>query len=292
MGGFMDKTLENFSKNKGWTLNKSIVSGEERGYLFTIIQRGRLKTFIVPLTHITDADQDRVINFLNELKTEYKLREFGFSNSVLFIYVKEAFSLMTESEINSLLSTLTNFFITNNIGTQRYCVFCGLVDPDDQCTINKIQFHTHSYCYRHHLRSKTKQIKDFSGRNYFLGTIGALLGGLVGTIPWFIVSYLGIFTSFLGYLIGIASLKGYKMLGGKFGFKTRWIILICVLFSVVFAELMSYLILLGLEGYALSLYNLIGMIFYNLFRFLLNIGLGILFAFLGIYRLFKDLGQD
>lgn len=288
----MDKTLKNYAENKGWTFNKSIACGEERGYLFTVIQRRKYKEFIVPLLHITDTEQERVKNFLNEQKTELKLRESGFDNSVLFIHVKEVFSLMTEDEINSLLSILTNFFITNNIGTHRYCVFCGLENPDDQCSLNKIQFHTHSYCYKYHLRNKKKKKKDFARRNYFLGTIGALLGGLVGAIPWFIVSYFGFFASIFGYLIGIASLKGYKILGGKYGFKTRWIILVCVLFSVVFAEFMSYLILLGVEGYDFSLLNLFDIILYNLFNFLFNIGVGILFAFLGIYRLFKDLGEN
>ncbi|QVK16896.1 hypothetical protein KHQ81_08255 [Mycoplasmatota bacterium] len=284
----MKKSLKNYAEKKGWTINKSIAYGEERGYLFTVIQRQRFKKFIVPLTHITDVEQESVKNFLNDQKTELKLHEFGFNNSVLFINVKEVFSLMTEDEINSLLSNLTNFLITNNIGTQKYCVFCGLENPDDQCSLKKIQFHTHNYCYEYYLRSKKKKKKDFARRNYFLGTIGALLGGLIGTIPWFIVSYFGFYASFLGYLIGIASLKGYKTLGGKYGFKTRWIILVCVLFSVVFAELMSYLILLAPDFSLLNLYNII---LNNLFNFLLNIGLGFLFAFLGIYRLFKDLGE-
>lgn len=50
---------------------------------------------------------------------------------------------------------------------------------------------------------------------YILGFVGALLGAVVGCIPWFIVStFMNYFVGLLGFVVGIASFFGYKLLKG------------------------------------------------------------------------------
>ena len=51
--------------------------------------------------------------------------------------------------------------------------------------------------------------------SYFLGLLGALLGALVGVIPWFIVStFFSFFVGWLGFVVGLASFFGYKLFKG------------------------------------------------------------------------------
>ena len=51
--------------------------------------------------------------------------------------------------------------------------------------------------------------------SYGAGFLGALLGGLIGAIPWALLYLAGRVAAVLGLLIGWLSEKGYRKLGGK-----------------------------------------------------------------------------
>jgi MFS family permease len=91
--------------------------------------------------------------------------------------------------------------------------------------------------------------------SYVAGCIGALLGALVGAVPWVIVGQLGFQASILGALIGSAAMFGYTRFGGKLGRATAWIIALSTLLGVVAAELTSTAIFFKSNDYAISLYN-------------------------------------
>lgn len=91
--------------------------------------------------------------------------------------------------------------------------------------------------------------------SYVAGCIGALLGALVGAIPWVIVGQLGFQASILGALIGSAAMFGYTRFGGKLGRATAWIIALSTLIAVVAADLTSAAIFFKSNDYAISLYN-------------------------------------
>lgn len=51
--------------------------------------------------------------------------------------------------------------------------------------------------------------------SYFRGILGALLGAVVGAIPWFIVStFLNYFVGLLGFVIGLGAFFGYRLMKG------------------------------------------------------------------------------
>lgn len=284
--------LKKFAEQKGWNYNRRTTNGEEKGYLFTIIQGQGFKTFLTPLTGITELAKEKVIRYLKEQKSVLKISDVDFDNSVLYIRVKETFGLMKMDNINELLSTITNYLQGNSICIDKHCVFCGEEGANEKCFINGIYYYAHSGCYEQAVEENKQEIKkyDSENKNYLLGTIGALLGGLVCTIPWIIVEYLGFFAAFLAYLIGVGALKSYKMLGGKLGPMTRWIILVVVIISVFFAEIASYAIWFIQNDYLFCNEN------YNLILsdadIYINIGIGLLMAFLGIFSLFNDLKGD
>lgn len=91
--------------------------------------------------------------------------------------------------------------------------------------------------------------------SYVAGCIGALLGALVGAIPWVIVGQLGFQASILGALIGSAAMFGYTRFDGKLGRATAWIIALSTLFAVMAADLTSAAIFFKSNDYAISLYN-------------------------------------
>ena len=45
-------------------------------------------------------------------------------------------------------------------------------------------------------------------QNYLLGAVGAVLGAIIGTVPWALASMSGWFVAWLGFLIGFLAQKG------------------------------------------------------------------------------------
>lgn len=70
-------------------------------------------------------------------------------------------------------------------------------------------------------------------KGYLLGIVGALIGGLIGTIPWIILYvYANMIYSLLAFIVAIAALKGYELFKGKVDKKLPYIIgaisIICI----------------------------------------------------------------
>jgi len=133
---------------------------------------------------------------------------------------------------------------------------------------------------------------------YLLGFIGALLGALIGTIPWAIAACFGWFVGWLGFAIGFLSMKGYDLLGGKKG-GIKKVIIICLttVIGVVLGNMTGDILSLWKElskfgatlGASIRIYfehigdpDIIGNV-------LLNLILGLVFAALGVWSLFKGM---
>ena len=76
-----------------------------------------------------------------------------------------------------------------------------------------------------------------------MGIFGALLGALVGAVPWFLVStFTSFYVGLLGFLVGWAAAFGYRKLKGRKSFGLAMaVVVICSLLALVAAEYGSYL---------------------------------------------------
>ena len=79
-----------------------------------------------------------------------------------------------------------------------------------------------------------------------LGVIGALLGALVGAVPWFLVStFTDFYVGWLGFLVGWAAAFGYQKLKGRRSFGLAMVtVVICSLLALVAAEYGSWMFVL------------------------------------------------
>ncbi len=137
-------------------------------------------------------------------------------------------------------------------------------------------------------------------KSYLLrGALGALIGGLIGAIPWAIAYYYGWYVGYLGLLIGFLAFKGYALLGGKVRKATIPVMVIIIIFSVFVGQLLGDLVslfnILADEGIKLSIGdipNWLNFIFSDsdyIAEFVKNMGMGLLFALLGTYGMFKEI---
>ena len=113
------------------------------------------------------------------------------------------------------------------------------------------------------VKKKKKQRKE----SYILGTIGAILGGLVGILPW-IIRYIFAKQNFIittistifAAFIPMGAYLGYKVFRGKIGKPCRVIITIVSLLIIILAtNIICPLLLLHESNYFVNLENLIGL---------------------------------
>lgn len=95
-------------------------------------------------------------------------------------------------------------------------------------------------------------------KNYLLGILGALIGGLIATIPWVLVYvYANMIYSILAIFVAIGALKGYQIFKGTVDKKLPIIIIVISLLSITIATLLIIPCLLMIkEDIAISIANL------------------------------------
>lgn len=73
---------------------------------------------------------------------------------------------------------------------------------------------------------------------YFRGILGALVGALVGVLPWFLLEHLlGFQFWYCGVLVGIASFFGYRYLWGAHKTRFAWVTIgVCSLLAILLSE--------------------------------------------------------
>ena len=277
----------NFNKlaeENNWEINKRILYGERYGFLLTMAQDDVNVSAFIPVVGTTVEQRQKVLDDLNFRNNELKTT-FAFDNSVLFFR-------MTKFESDETITdTLYEVFsyLRNNLEYKKVCLYCGKDNTDSYNYIRGIKYYAHPECIPQKSVQETSQ--EYENPKYFQGAIGALLGGLVGTLPWIIVSSVGFYAAILGYVIGLSAFYGYRQLGGKLGPATRYLILFSVIIAVFVGEVANVAVEFYQSQVSFNLDNIIYNIqYHNLLKdILINLGLGLLMALLGIRGLFKRL---
>jgi len=133
-------------------------------------------------------------------------------------------------------------------------------------------------------------------KNYVLGIIGALIGGLIASLPWIICYvYLEMLLSLLALPIAWGALKGYQLFKGKEDEKLPIIISIIsiVVISVVTLVIIP-LLLLAQEGLTVS-FEMFQLLYeFNDFKsaIIKDYIFSLLFTILGISGIIKQLKQN
>ena len=133
--------------------------------------------------------------------------------------------------------------------------------------------------------------------NYQLGFIGALLGGLVGAIPWVFVSSWGWFVAWLGYVIAIAAAKGYDLMRVKPSMMKMWFVAISVVISVFVGQIASDLLIIAYDPeYSPYVWEFFEYMMENFGEYLsvsgFNLFLGLVFAVWGGFTVFKQIKAE
>ena len=149
-------------------------------------------------------------------------------------------------------------------GWQACCQTCG-----ETCNIGSYYIYNspavlcdacfNSFKEQHTL---TRRENEQKSENVIGGIVGALLGSLLGALAIIVISRLGYVAAISGVIMGVCTLKGYEMLGGKFS-KKGVLISCIIMFIMVF---LSYQIDSAIS--LMSVYEYSNIVFFGLFRLL------------------------
>jgi hypothetical protein len=258
--------------------------GKYKGYFFKLNETPDYVEILC--TFSTNEIVSDLTDFLNGLQQDNSIGIYSLENNYCTIRYGD-----TQSKpILDLMSDLSSKFA--QIGLHNKCERCNsfsFLDFYKKDTSTELLCDD---CYRD-VEKKAKAIEEMPS-NYVAGLLSSFLGAMIGSVLWIVIGALGFYASIAGYAIAYMSFKGYDIAKGK---KTITGILINV-FSITTALLIAQYIGLYIDllkefpGFEVIQFLQITPLLFSNSEFVIgllpNIGLGLLFALLGVYRTIKD----
>lgn len=232
-------------------------------------------------------NKSELLTFLDDAKAKGKIREYGSTGDNLSITfnLNEYYSEFN-SFVESLISMLKN---------------CSCESECDTCNNKNFLNHYVSHegikllCPDCANALETKIQKELTApNNYGVGFFAALLGALVCSALWILIGAFGWVASFAGFVMAFGAVWAYKKVGGKVNKVGIVLIVITLLFSLLLAEYVSLAIMIAKESEEYGFFTAMFVIPFALtdseflIEVLKSIGLGLLFAIWGSYKLLKS----
>lgn len=143
---------------------------------------------------------------------------------------------------------------------------------------------------------KENSIKPENNKGYILGILGAVLGGLVASLPWIIMYvYLEMMWSFMAFLIGYGAFLGYKLFKGKMDIKVPYIIGVVSIVVIIFTTLYVIPALLVIKESIVPSFEVLKFLYSDSEFFgaiIQDLIFAVLFTVLGVSGIFKTLKEQ
>lgn len=305
----MDAALKRFAAEHGMKTARSCAYGEIGGFLLSLYGDSAARNIYLNYMAGVDTPEEngrrgRLDAFLAGHKAQGNLLHYQVMNDGVAVGVRVNGKGMANLRmlLPQLLAVLAQEGFT---GTAR-CSRCGgAINGTEKIVLQggtRAQL-MHEACITSLAdeRKMAVQQQSRSGNSYWMGLLGAVVGTLVGLIPWIVIARMGYFASIFGFLIGLCAKKGYEICRGKLGRGKLVILIVCAVVGIVFAEYIDIWLQVASEltGYGLGFGQMTAfttaLILQEsavLTEFLVNAGLGLLFAMLGLYGVFAQTKEE
>lgn len=287
--------LKKIARQMGWQEEKHYIWGCFDNYLFCLKQGQGFKQ-IETLCAGLRADLEAIRQELLLEKKELRISAILIEGDLLILRCQERFKAMGQDALIAILTKVSATLKENGIGGRDTCSQCGGTENISTAYVNDFPRSICDACYGS-LEAEfleAERQREQTDKHYLQGSLGALLGALVGAIPWTIVAYLGYLAAILGFLIGQAALFGYKAFGGIVGRGTKWIVILATVISLVLAEIVLLGIAIVQNDLPLTLTTFIALLSFPevLSSALADLGISLLLAAVGLYPLFTKIKSE
>lgn len=301
--GKATKFIRTMQENTGWKLAGSTLIGQQDHYWFTIAQAGFSQPIVVTaaLANAESAKLEQLKQAVKDKKKVYKLNGVTNENQLLKMVINPDTNVSKNAaRVTELIFDLTKSFA--RLDLKSGCPICG---ADEPLTTVRIGDNPAAICEACHQNLKVEfegiVQKNAQEGSYVTGTIGALLGALVGSALWLLVSYLGYFASIVGFVMAFLAQFGYRLFKGRIRKGMPVIILVSVIIGIFVANAIEIAIGLAQDPeVGLTFFESLRyapMAFYDNELFYVgqvwaNVGMGLLFAMLGSWRTIRSLASE
>ncbi|MGM9591450.1 MAG: hypothetical protein ACI3VK_01875 [Oscillospiraceae bacterium] len=301
--------LKKLARENGMSIASGVAYGNFRGYAATFSEGSGYKLLAVTTKFPDEPAENSFMGELHrrDLKKEYRVQELVMSDNCIFVNFYD--SIGTMKYINSFCDLFFPLLVQYGASGVNFCPECGgeFFGDGNWKLINGAAYHLHESCAESIASGAAAQeqaVREADTGTIGAGIIGALLGALVGAIPWAFLLYMGYIAAVAGLLIGLLSKKGYELLHGKRCRAKLYIVIIASVLGVLIGNIaVDYYSLFSLIRDGLLPELTYGDIFPSLLYLfssddayraatLSNVGLGLLFALIGTYGVFRDIRRE
>ena len=230
----MENQLNLLSENYGLKIEGKTAYGRIGGIFYNVIIVN-FGTFAVITAFVSgDIDSAAVKEYLKKNKRRFKLGQWEIGEKSVSVQLGSA-TFVKADKIHEFVADFSGFL--TGAGYRSGCAMCAK-DENLGYTLQNGQIL--EICNSCHIAFESRMDEEKQTRvetgSYAKGVAGAVIGGILGIIPWALFGALGYIAAASGFLMAFLSLKGYRLFKGKIG-KGMVPIIIAVLIVFTYAAI-------------------------------------------------------
>ena len=298
--------FKKLAAENGMKVAKGVAYGDLRGFAATLSEGSGYKQIIFTTKFADPAGKGRLLDLVNsmDLKKEYRVLQLNLAPNAVQVVFHD--NPGTMKKITAFLDWFIPLLREHSATGVNICTECGCeITAGKWVLVNGTAYHLHDSCAQKAEREveEDNTQRAEAGGSYLLGTLGAFLGAALGSVAWGFVLYMGYVASIVGLVIGFLAEKGYNLFRGKQGKAKVLILILAIVFGVLLGTFAADVIALGemigsgeLRGFTAA--DIPAFILFMLAEepeyrsaTISNIGMGLLFAALGVFALLRNTGK-
>lgn len=300
--------LKKLAQEHQMKVDRGVAYGCLLGYAATLFEGSGWKSICFTTT-FADPDQRNALMksvYGTGFQKKYRVQNINFTMDAIQVVFTDTFGTM--GKIKEFLEWFLPLLQQHGASQWNVCTQCGMEITDGKwMLVNGVAYYMHESCVQktsRDLQSENERRAQEDTGSYLTGALGAFAGALLGAVVWAVILMFGYVASLVGLLIGWLSDKGYRLAKGKNSKGKLVIMILAVIFGVVAGTIGADAISLiqwinsgEITGVVIA--DIPALIFYTFatepeYRIatLGNIGMGLLFAALGVYWLVIRTGKE
>lgn len=298
--------LQKLARENNMSIAQGVAYGNLRGYAVTLCEGAGYKKMEIATWFTQIGSLEMVQAALNDnVRKQYRIQNLGLAARRITVVFTD-----TVGTMKKLQAFMDWFFpLLDQAGAVRagHCPDCGNpVENGSWYLIGESAYYMDEACAQRverKIQEENEKLEEEPG-SYWQGTLGAFVGAALGALVWALVLSLGYVASIVGFVIGWLAEKGYSLCKGRKGKGKIIILILAVIFGVTLGTFLADGITLAqmigsgeLPGYtygdipALILY-LLQVDAEYLSATVGNVGMGLLFAAIGVMSLLRKAGKE
>lgn len=300
--------LKKLAARHSMTVSGGNAYGSLMGYASTMCEGSGWKRIDIA-TRFGDAEQKKTFEaalYEVDIKRQYRVQSLVINPRSINIVFHDTVGTM--KKIEAFIAWFYPLLEQYGAYQADVCAECGSqLTTGSWYMVDGIAYPMHDACAERvgqSLDEEAQQRRDEDTGSYGKGFLGALIGALLGSVVWAVVLYAGYVASLVGLLIGWLAEKGYTLMKGKQGKGKLVILVVVIILAVLLGTLLPDVVVLAqmisegeLPGFTYGeIPAMILMVMAADAEYLQgtlsNVGMGLLFAALGVFALLRKTKQE